>query len=88
MFRALHPFDRSDEVVEATRAYSRASGRRFANYVDELFWPDRELVLFLKNRSTAINITQEDISQITDRFRVLYDIDEDQLALPVALNRG
>ncbi|WP_202129062.1 hypothetical protein [Pseudarthrobacter sp. ATCC 49987] len=59
------------------RRYSKASGRTFKSYIDELFWPQQELFLFLKNRSAAINITIEDLSAITDLTRVVYSIDED-----------
>lgn len=64
------------------RRYTRASGRTFKTYIDQLFWPQRELFLLLKNRSAAINITLEDLSDLTDRTRIVYSIGEDAGAVP------
>lgn len=63
------------------RRYSKASGRNFRSYIDERFWRQQELFLFLKNRSAAISLTLEDLSVITDRTRVVYSIDEDPGAI-------
>lgn len=63
------------------RRYARASGRNFKSYFDELVWPQQELLLFLKNRSAAINMTNEDLSRITDRTRLVYSIEEDPGAI-------
>ena len=57
-----------DKVLE----YARASGRSFSAFHDRLFWPARELRMILKNRSSAISITDEDIRRLTDRFEVVY----------------
>jgi len=54
------------------RAYSRASGRTFPSFVDELLWPEKEAVQHLRNRSTALRITTEDIRNLTDKIRVVY----------------
>ncbi|WP_311245352.1 MULTISPECIES: hypothetical protein [unclassified Microbacterium] len=59
-----------NEVVEA---YVKSSGRRFSSYIDKLFWPEREVVQILKNRSGSINITREDIGELTDRVRTVYE---------------
>ena len=48
-------------------AYARASGRSFNTYVDQLMWPQTELVQHLKRRSAFINITLEDINRLTAR---------------------
>lgn len=64
------------------RRYSKASGRTFPSFIDELFWPQQELFLFLKNRSAAISLTTEDLSAITDRTRVVYSIGDDPAAVP------
>ncbi|HEX9088865.1 MAG TPA: hypothetical protein VF867_15210 [Arthrobacter sp.] len=63
------------------RRYSKASGRQFRSFIDELFWPQHELAMFLKNRSTAISLTTEDLAAITNRSRVVYSIDEDPGAI-------
>jgi len=61
--------------------YARASGRSFSGIGDEVMWPLRELMLAIKNRSTAINVTMEDVSQITDRFEVVYRVCDDPCAV-------
>ncbi|MFE5837313.1 hypothetical protein [Arthrobacter sp. NPDC056493] len=67
--------------------YTRASGRSFGTYVDQLTWPSTELFLHLKKRSAFINITLEDITRITDRFQSIYSIDADPLAVPPPADR-
>jgi hypothetical protein len=67
--------------VDQVHTYARASGRRFGTYIEELLWPLRELLMTLKNRSPAINITDEDVSKITDRFKIVYLIEEDPGAI-------
>jgi predicted nucleotidyltransferase len=68
--------------VDQVLAYARASGRRFGVFLEQLFWPERELRMILKNRSPAISITDEDISKITDRFQVVYAVGQDSDAIP------
>lgn len=66
---------------KALADYTRASGRSFNTYVDQLLWPQTELFLHLKKRSSFINITLEDITRLTDRFETIYSIDADPQAL-------
>lgn len=73
--------------AKAVREYTRASGRNFDWYFDELMWPRRELIMHLRNRSAALNITLEDIDLLTERSRILYSIDEDQDAAPPPADR-
>jgi hypothetical protein len=47
-----------------------------------LLWPQTELVQHLKNRSTAINITLENIDHITEQSQTIYTIAEDTAAVP------
>jgi len=61
-----------DEQTEIVLRYADASGRRFPSFIDQLFWPRREAVRQLRNRSTAINITTEDVRTLTDRWQVIY----------------
>jgi hypothetical protein len=68
--------------VDQVLAYTRASGRHFSTFTERLFWPERELRMLLKNRSPAISITNEDISQITGRLQVVYTADDDPDASP------
>jgi hypothetical protein len=48
----------------------------------EITWPQLELVQQLKNRSPAINITLENIDNITDRSVTIYSIADDTSAVP------
>ncbi|PTT68654.1 hypothetical protein [Arthrobacter sp. HMWF013] len=69
-------------------AYARASGRSFNTYVDQLMWPQTELVQHLRKRSAFINITLEDITQLTDRSETIYSIDADPQAAPPPVDRS
>lgn len=60
-------------VAEAALAYARASGRTFSSFIDELEWSRREAIRTLKNRSGYISIHTEDLSDVTDRLRVVYE---------------
>jgi DNA-binding IclR family transcriptional regulator len=53
--------------------YARASGRSFAAFLDELFWAKKEAIGLLKNRSGYHSIHTEDLSDVTDRMRVVYE---------------
>ncbi|MFB9651626.1 hypothetical protein [Pseudarthrobacter oxydans] len=68
-------------------AYVRASGRSFNTYLDQLMWPQTELVQHLKNRSAFLNITTEDIALLTDRAETIYNIDADPDAVPPPADR-
>ena len=67
-----------DKVLE----YAGASGRSFSAFHDRLFWPARELRMILKNRSPAISITDEDIRELTGRFKIVYTVRDDPDASP------
>ena len=69
--------------VDQVLAYARASGRTFGVYHEMLFWPERELRMILKNYSSAISITDEDITKFTDQFRVVYEVSADPDAIPI-----
>ncbi len=49
-----------------------ASGRSFSSLVDRLCWPEDEAQMMLRNRSAAINITIEDIRNLTSRCATVY----------------
>lgn len=70
------------------RAYTRASGRSFNTYMDELMWPSTELFLHLKKRSAFISITLEDITRLTSNFRTIYRVDDDREAVPPPTDRA
>lgn len=71
-----------DRFVDQVLAYARASDRNFGTFLEELYWPNRELRMILKNRSPAISITNEDVQKLTDRFEVVYAVAEDPSAIP------
>lgn len=73
---------------QALSAYTRASGRSFNTYMDQLLWPSTELFLHLKKRSAFINITVEDITRFTDIFETIYSIDGDLKAVPPPADRS
>lgn len=52
---------------------ARAGGRRFQNVVDELFWPQLEVRLYLKARSRVLSIHEsDDPSALGARSRVIF----------------
>lgn len=78
---------------EKIRGYTRSSGKTFGSFWTEVTWPQTELVQLLKNKSTALNITLENIDHITDRSQVVYAIDDDPDAVrpsggPVTYHSG
>jgi hypothetical protein len=70
-----------DRHVDHVLRYAKASGRNFRVFIEQLFWPSRELILILKNRSPAISITNEDIGKLTDRFKIVYTVHDDPSAI-------
>ncbi|POH72477.1 hypothetical protein [Arthrobacter glacialis] len=58
---------------EALLRYAAESGRTFPSFMDQLMWPQKEILQTLRNRSTAINITLEDIELFTDQFTTVYE---------------
>jgi predicted nucleotidyltransferase len=64
-----------DEKLQKERiARAFASGRRFGNLVEELFWPRTEVLLILKNRSRVISFCEwESLFHMPGlRYRVLH----------------
>jgi predicted nucleotidyltransferase len=70
-----------DRHVSQVLEYAEASGRSFGTFVEQLFWPSRELKMILKNRSPAISITNEDVSKLTSRFEIVYTVSSDPRAI-------
>lgn len=53
--------DTSQQALrEASFNRARASGRQFRNAVDQIFWPQTEVLLLLKNRSRTISFCEWD----------------------------
>ena len=57
---------------DAMLAYAHQSGRSFSTFVEELAWPQQELLRLLRNRSGYINLHTEDITRFTDTWTVVY----------------
>jgi predicted nucleotidyltransferase len=55
----------NDEYLKRRDAVIATANRNFGSYLERLVWPLRELVLYLKDRKPAINITDEDVSALT-----------------------
>jgi predicted nucleotidyltransferase len=60
---------------EELEEYTRRSARNFSSYLDQLFWPEHEVALTLRNRSTALNITIHDVSTFTSSVKVIFECD-------------
>lgn len=58
----------------------KATGRRFGTYLEQLTWPLRELVQFLRDRKPAINIIDEDVTALTEHWSTVYEIGTDTTA--------
>ncbi len=48
-------------------------GRQFSNIIDELFWPQREVFLMLKNRSRSFSIHSPDDLQLAKTSKVIFE---------------
>jgi predicted nucleotidyltransferase len=70
----------TEEYLKRRDAITAASSRHFGSYFERLVWPLRELGLYLKDRKPAINITDEDVSALTDQWSNVYDIRADESA--------
>jgi hypothetical protein len=56
--------------------YGTQSGKDFRSYIDGVFWPQTEAMQNLKNRSPALNLTPQDIDEITDRSEVVFEAEQ------------
>lgn len=66
--------DRAESnATEAALAYARASGKTFPSWIDLRFWAMTEAKQILRNRSGYLSIHTEDLTDVTDRMRVVYD---------------
>lgn len=70
-----------DEFTDKDHEFTSSSGRAFSTYLQRLAWPEKDLTLFLKNRSSAISLTTEDISRFTDRYECVYKVEDDPQAI-------
>jgi predicted nucleotidyltransferase len=75
-FRDRPSLQPSGDRAERALAYAGASGRRFSTMFEMLEWPEREAIQLLRRRAAAIHITVEDVQALTNRWRVVYAIDD------------
>ncbi len=73
---------------DAILEHARRSGRRFRSFLAEIGWAETELLRLLRNRSGYINLHTEDISQITDRSRVVFWPTGTQVGRAATTSRG
>ena len=71
-----------EQYNELRQQQVRESGRTFKSFMDELFWPQRNLISTLKARTATIKITGEDVSLLTDRYKLVYSLASDVRAVP------
>lgn len=61
-------------AMEARIREAYKAGRQFSSFIDELEWPDKEVLLFLKSRSRAISLhTTDDPILKQARSRVVFE---------------
>ena len=64
-------------------AYARASGRIFGTFIEELFWPARELRMILKNRARLRSVSPARTSASSPTgSKIGYKVDDDPGAIP------
>jgi hypothetical protein len=63
---------------EALLRYGAASGRAFSNYSQQLGWPHTELGQILKNRSPYIHLHTEDLTKLTDRQEIVFELTQER----------
>ncbi|WP_448072274.1 hypothetical protein [Georgenia yuyongxinii] len=56
----------------AVADYARERGPAFSSYIDQVFWPQKELAMILKARRPHVSVQFADLAGITDDWRVVY----------------
>ncbi|MUL61146.1 hypothetical protein B5P44_00930 [Mycobacterium sp. CBMA 213] len=67
-----HPGVDSDSRSKTNLDYAYGSGQGFSTLTDALCWPHAEAIRFLCKRRSAICISQQDVSEFTDRWKLVY----------------
>lgn len=67
-----------DEMAARRLDYADRTGRSFPSFLDRLMWAEHEALLYLRNRSAIINITMDDITAFTDRWKTIYMLEEER----------
>ena len=68
--------------------YGKASSKQFPHFTAQLHWAETEFVQKLRNKSTALNFTREDVGLFTDAVKTVYLIGEDPSAVPLPSSKG
>jgi len=74
----LEPKEKDREKWEALKAKriqkAHEAGRTFHNIMDQVYWPEKEVLLFLKSRSRSLSLhSMEELTRMTSEFRVLFE---------------
>ena len=74
--RILPKYDNDEQLIrnEERRDETENNGRYFSNYIDRLFFPENEVLKYLKNRSRAISL-HKDSDGILEKIeqKVIFD---------------
>ena len=66
--------ERQKQEVQRVQEAMRA-GRRFANIVNEVFWPKQESLLFLKSRSRVLSLHEmDDLEHIGAEYKIIFSL--------------
>lgn len=71
----------TDNWTKRSRDYVTQSGRTSRSFFDELQWPSRELIRHLRSNCSAINITNDEMGVLTNRFGIIYNVHDDPKAI-------
>lgn len=65
--------DKEPRTQESMRKHAKASGRRFATYLDQLGWPEHQALLYLKQRSSGLSLhTMDEQAKQLPEARLIY----------------
>jgi hypothetical protein len=73
-YTTFRKIDDGGAFIEASRRAATESGRQFRNYVEFLCWPDRQLRLFLQNRSRVYSLAHDEalLKDVTIPRRIIF----------------
>ncbi|MFF5083860.1 hypothetical protein ACFY36_42990 [Actinoplanes sp. NPDC000266] len=81
------PRGNGEEFFRKVRKQGYENAAASASFMDELHWSSREPMKLLRNRSAYINLTDEDITALTDRYRVVYELATDPAAIQLDVSQ-
>jgi predicted nucleotidyltransferase len=63
-----------DKATALAQEHTRKSGRQFRNMVEEIFWPENEVLLFLKSRSRSLSFHEyAEVEQMGCNRKIIYE---------------